>query len=159
MFIYNPMEKNNTQNSEPTISDEQKKAEARKAGRPPSVIDWDKVAAYLKAQCSTTSIAAILGISTDTLYLRCKEDLFMDYTAFAQEKKGEGKELLRAKQYTDAMSGNVTLQIWLGKQYLDQKDKQELDIKNNANDIDNMTKEQLQEKLANLKKQRNGIAR
>lgn len=145
------MEKKQEQEKTKSESEEQ-----RSAGRPEAIIDWDKVTAYLKAQCSTVGIASIIGITTDTLYNRCKTDNNIDYSVFSQQKKAEGKELLRAKQYTDAMGGNVTLQIWLGKQYLEQKDKQELAVINNVNDIDNMSKEQLEEKLANLKKLRNG---
>ena len=37
--------------------------------------------------------------------------------------KEEGKAKLRDVQLKSAMSGNVTMQIWLGKQYLDQTDK------------------------------------
>jgi len=33
---------------------------------------------------------------------------------------------LAQKQYEVAMSGNVTMLIWLGKQYLSQSEKQEL---------------------------------
>jgi len=98
----------------------------RKAGRPKVEIDWDKVSGYLRAQCSSVGIAEILGISTDTLYLRCKKDNKIDYTVFSEQKKSEGKELLRAKQYSMAMNGNITMQIWLGKQYLGQRDKSEI---------------------------------
>ena len=95
--------------------------------RPKVDIDWDKVGKLLQAHCSAVGIASMLGISTDTLYLRCKQDLNVDYTAFSADKRAEGIELLRAKQYQTAMDGNVTMQIWLGKQYLGQKDKQEVD--------------------------------
>jgi hypothetical protein len=100
--------------------------------RPKADIDWKKVGKLLQAQCSAVGIASMFGISTDTLYLRCKQDLKMDFTAFSAEKKSEGVELLRAKQYETAFGGNVTMQIWLGKQYLGQRDKTETDhnIKN-----------------------------
>ncbi len=90
-------------------------------------IDWDEVGKYLQAQCSATGIAGILGISVDTFYVRCKQDLNMDFSAFAAQKKGEGKELLRNQQFIMAMGGNTTMAIWLGKQYLDQKDKQNIE--------------------------------
>ena len=51
----------------------------------------------------------------------------MDFTAFSAEKKSEGVELLKAKQYQTAMDGNVTMQIWLGKQYLGQRDKTDVE--------------------------------
>ena len=36
---------------------------------------------------------------------------------------------VRRMQYRSAEEGNATMLIWLGKQYLDQKDKQEVDNK------------------------------
>lgn len=97
-----------------------------KSGRPKANIDWDKVGKYLQAQCNATGIAGLLGISTDTLYLRCKQDLNMDFTAFSELKKAEGKELLRAKQFSVAMEGDKTMLVWLGKQHLGQKDRSDV---------------------------------
>lgn len=107
-----------------------KESNKRKAGRPKAKIDWEKVSYYLKYQCSAVGIASIMGISVDTLYLRCKQDNKIDFTEFSRQKKDEGKELLRANQFKLAMQGNVPMNIWLGKQYLEQKDKQETDHKN-----------------------------
>ena len=98
----------------------------RKAGRPEIKIDWSKVDKYLQAQCNGIGIAGLLGISKDTLYDKCLEDnktLFSDYSAL---KKGEGKELLRAKQFSTAMEGDKTMLVWLGKQYLDQKERTDI---------------------------------
>jgi hypothetical protein len=49
----------------------------------------------------------------------------MSFSEYLQAKRGEGKELLRAKQFQSAMDGDRTMQIWLGKQYLNQSDKHE----------------------------------
>ena len=98
------------------------------AGRPKAIIDWEMVIEHIKAQCSATGIASMLGISVDTLYNRCKADNNIDYSAFSDQKKSEGKELLRKKQFEVAMSGDKTMLVWLGKQYLEQKDKTESDI-------------------------------
>lgn len=87
------------------------------------VIDWDKVDTFLRAQCSGIGISSILGIHVNTLYTRCREDKGVEFSEYSQQKKGEGKELLRAKQFKMAYEGNTTMAIWLGKQYLEQKDK------------------------------------
>jgi hypothetical protein len=39
-----------------------------------------------------------------------------------------GTRSLRRLQYEAAKTGNVTMQIWLGKQWLGQKDRTETDI-------------------------------
>jgi hypothetical protein len=94
--------------------------------RPKTIIDWVKVNKYLQAQCDGTGIAGLLGISADTLYRACQEDHKMGFAEYSAQKKGEGKELLRAKQFSIAMEGDKTMLVWLGKQYLNQKDRNEL---------------------------------
>jgi hypothetical protein len=97
----------------------------RKAGRPKVEIDWDKVGKMLEAGAFATGIAATIGCDEATLYRRCETDNKVSFAAFSQEKKAKGDELLRVKQFQTAMSGNVTMQIWLGKQRLGQVDKSE----------------------------------
>ena len=106
----------------------------RAAGRPEAVIDWNKVGKYLQAQCSAVGIAGLFGISVDTLYIRCKKDHNIDFSAYSAQKKAEGKELLRMKMFSQAMEEDKTIQIWLSKQYLDMSDKQNINV-----DIDRMT--------------------
>lgn len=101
----------------------------RKVGRPQAEIDWGRVDTLLQNQCEVTSIANLLGISTDTLYIRCKRDNNLDFSLYSQQKKADGKELLRSKQFDVAMSGNVTMLIWLGKQYLEQRDNKDIETK------------------------------
>lgn len=96
-------------------------------GRPKVDIDWRKVDRYLQAQCDGAGIAGLLGIHPDTLYKACERDNKVGFTAYSAQKRSEGKELLKAKQFETAMSGNVSMQIWLGKQYLGQRDKSETD--------------------------------
>lgn len=91
--------------------------------RPKTKIDWNKVDKLLQAQCVGTGIAEILGVHPDTLYRACQEDNKIGFAEYSANKKGEGLELLRAKQFQTAMAGDKTMQIWLGKQYLNQKDK------------------------------------
>jgi len=94
-------------------------------GRGQVTIDWDTVGKLLEAGCSGESIATQFGIHRTTLYNRCKVDMGLTFSTFSQQKKMLGDNLLRAKQYQTAMSGNVTMQIWLGKQRLGQTDKME----------------------------------
>lgn len=91
------------------------------------MIDWNKVDNYLKAQCDGVGIAGIIGIHPNTLYEACEEQNKMSFSEYAALKKGEGRELLRAKQFQSAMEGDKTMQIWLGKQYLGQKDSSKIE--------------------------------
>lgn len=101
---------------------------ATKPGRPKVSIDWNQVGKMLEAGATAEGIAATIGCDRDTLYNRCKTDLKTDYSAFAQQKKARGDELLKSKQFQIAMSGDKTMLIWLGKQRLGQSDRQQTEI-------------------------------
>ncbi len=85
-------------------------------------IDWQAVGEMLQAHCDGAGIAETMGIHSDTLYRRCKEDLGVSFSEFAAAKKSEGKNLLRMKQFEVAMSGDRTMLIFLGKVMLGQKE-------------------------------------
>ena len=92
-------------------------------GRPKAKIDWGDVGEMLKCGCDASSIAIALGISPHTLYTRSKVDNKLDFSAFSQQKRAEGDDLLRRKQFEIAMGGNIPMLIWLGKNRLGQTDK------------------------------------
>lgn len=69
--------------------------------------------------CTDVEIGDIVGCSHDTLTRRFKDELIAG--------RANGKASLRRKQYEQAMSGNVAMLIWLGKQYLGQTDKQAIE--------------------------------
>ena len=88
-------------------------------------IDWDEVDRYLNAGCSGLSIASKIGVHSNTLYQRCKIDKDVEFVKYRQQKISEGDDILRCAQFDNAKDGNTSMQIWLGKQRLGQKDKQE----------------------------------
>jgi hypothetical protein len=94
-------------------------------GRRKADIDWDRVGEMFEADCTVEGVAATIGVHRDVLYRRCKTDLKIELTTLKQQKKAKGDELLREIQMKTAKSGNVTMQIWLGKQRLGQSDKTE----------------------------------
>ena len=69
--------------------------------------------------CSGEEIAKQVGCSRSTLYAR-----FLDTI---EKGHNNQKVSLRRKQFEVAMSGDRTMLIWLGKQYLEQSDKHEVD--------------------------------
>lgn len=83
----------------------------------------------LEAQCEGTEIAGALGINEETLYRRCESDNSMGFSEYKQIKREAGKSILRAEQFNKAKDGNTTMLVWLGKQYLGQKDKVETEDK------------------------------
>lgn len=68
---------------------------------------------------TTKEIADFLDVSVSTIYRRLREPEFRDaYT----KGKANVKISVRRSQFRLAMAGNVRMQIWLGKQFLGQKD-------------------------------------
>jgi hypothetical protein len=63
-------------------------------------------------------IAVVMNCSRDTLDRR-----FADVIKQGHERRNSS---LRRKQYQVAMTGNVGMLIWLGKQYMGQRDRNEL---------------------------------
>ena len=81
-----------------------------------SLDDVRKLAAKLH---STGELASCLGISRATLERRLQEP---EFQAAFEEGREAGCAKVRAKQLELALAGNPTMLIWLGKQYLGQRD-------------------------------------
>lgn len=58
-------------------------------GKPLLTINWKEVDRYLEAGCIGTEIAAFIGVSPDTLYIRTVHEKGMTFTAYQQQKKLE----------------------------------------------------------------------
>ena len=112
--------------------DKQTEPEKKKAGGPPKEIDMALLKQLALMQCTDIEIAATLGVSHDTLNRRKQSDpAFLEILEYG---KAHGRASLRRKQYAVALNGNVPMMIWLGKQYLGQRDKFE-DERSNETDI------------------------
>lgn len=100
------------------------------AGRPQKVIDEAQLESLAAMMCTMAEMAAHFHVSVDTL-----ENNYSEVIKRAQEK---GKESLRRMQWKSAMTGNVTMQIWLGKQLLKQREPRDLAILFDPKDIDDL---------------------
>ena len=97
------------------------------AGRPKKEIDYEQLDKLCKLQCTGEECASFFGIDYDTLNARIKEQYDCNFSDYYKKNSGEGKISLRRMQWKTAEGGNPTMQIWLGKQYLGQSDKQEVE--------------------------------
>lgn len=97
------------------------KASKDKGGRPRAVIDLEQVEKLAAFGCSDVQIASFMGVSQKTIQRRKK-----DQQAFRDAiMRGHNKLCvnLRAAQYKKAVvEGHPTMQIWMGKQFLGQRD-------------------------------------
>jgi len=98
----------------------------KKMGRPLTVVDYDIVDKLCEIQCTGEEIASVLGIDYDTLCAAIKRDHKQTFSEYFNIKRKAGISSLRRMQWKGAESGNPTMLVWLGKQYLGQADKQEL---------------------------------
>ena len=101
--------------------------EKRKRGRPKLDIDSDKVEMLASLGCSTVEIAKLHNCDEHTIRKRFKEEL---------ERGRESMKIkLRQLQWKQAENGNTSLLIFLGKQYLGQSDRNELELVGNLEGI------------------------
>lgn len=106
-------------------------APVNKGGRPPVLVNdeetREKINALATRLHTQPEAAALLGVSIATFegFLRANPDI-----RFLWEGGGlSGRAALRRMQFQAAQKGNVQMQIWMGKQYLGQKDKSEVETK------------------------------
>jgi len=113
-------------------------SEMRKIGRPRLPFDWDLVTSLVMAGCSESFIAERLlakeGIPENfksiqkmikLLQRRITEKYGCSFVQFREQKIETKKLKLSQLQWKSAEAGNVTMQIWLGKNLLGQTDKVE----------------------------------
>jgi hypothetical protein len=96
-----------------------------KLGRPRKEIDWEQFDKLCSLQCTLVEIAGWFDCSEDTIERRVEEEYRVTFAEHYKKRSAKGKMSIRRKQFDVAMSGNVTMLIWLGKQFLGQKDKTE----------------------------------
>jgi len=91
-----------------------------------------------KIQSTHSELAAVLGCHLDTVKDRLKND--PEFSTAYQKGLEHGKSSLRRIQWKNALGGNTTMQIWLGKQYLGQQDRR-------VTEVETRQVEQWQERL------------
>lgn len=85
--------------------------------RPKKLIDEEQVRKLAAINCSLEEMASVLNCEKTTLHRR--------FASVIKKGRDGGKMSLKRKQYEVAMSGNVTMLIWLGKIFLEQRERVE----------------------------------
>lgn len=85
--------------------------------RPRKQVDTEKLKQLAAIGLTSAEMAAVLDVSIDTLERR--------YRKHMEKGRQMRNASVRRKQYEMAMNGNATMLVWLGKQFLGQKDKME----------------------------------
>ena len=88
----------------------------------PEQDQFEQLKQLAKMQCTNAEIAAFFHVSLDTLKRRLKDQEGVR-EAIEEGREGGKMSLRRAQYKAAAIKGNITMLIWLGKQYLGQSDK------------------------------------
>lgn len=106
--------------------------------RPRIEIDGENFRKLCGIQCTLSEIASFFGCSEDTIERWCGRELKMNFADAFKKYSAPGKISLRRWQFRMAET-NCSMLIWLGKQYLGQRDVQGIAVdKNTDNTIKKM---------------------
>jgi len=97
-------------------------------GRPEKEIVKQSFESLCQLQCTEEEICAVLDVTDKTLTNWCRKTYNLSFSEIFAIKRESGKASLRRTQWKMAET-NPTMALWLGKQYLNQKDKQEVEHK------------------------------
>ena len=90
------------------------KKDKTKVGRPKLNIDGDKISKWISYGATVREIADAENCSEDHIHTVFRDNI--------TKGKAQRNIRLRKAQFELALSGNCSMLIWLGKQYLGQKD-------------------------------------
>lgn len=95
----------------------------KKQGRPLKEIDKTQFEKLCHIQCTLEEVASYFDCDMDTVESWCKRTYNKVFSEVFRLKRGRGRVSLRRRQFEAALAGDKTLLVWLGKQYLGQKDR------------------------------------
>lgn len=95
--------------------------------RPRLEIDKEQFKKLCAIQCTEEEIASWFKCSVDTIERFSKREFDMSFAEAYKIFSADGKISLRRTQFKMAET-NCSMAIWLGKQYLGQKDAQDISI-------------------------------
>lgn len=83
--------------------------------------DWEQIEELCKIQCTAEEIASVMRRSVDTISRRIKEVYQLTFAEYLKIHSQGGKACLRRIQFNLAKK-SPAMAIWLGKQWLGQRD-------------------------------------
>ena len=95
-----------------------------RSGRPRKEIDREQFEALCRLQCTEEEICSFFGVCEDTLNAWCKRTYRLTFSEVFAQKRVGGKISLRRAQFRLA-ENSANMAIWLGKNYLGQRDRPE----------------------------------
>ena len=112
--------------------------------RPRKEIDQKQFENLCGLQCTLEEICGWFGVTDKTLNSWCKRTYSESFSEVFRQKRSTGKISLRRSQWRLAEK-NANMAIWLGKQYLGQKDIVEVGVEK-----DNVQEDALSQSLKEM---------
>jgi len=115
-------------------------------------VKWKEFEQLCSFQCTKIEIQEWFGITDKTLDRLLKGKYKKSFSDVFSQKRSKGKVSLRRKQWLLADT-NAAVAIFLGKNYLGQADKQEIEHSGSIEQkVDNMSKKERLARIKELKK-------
>ena len=95
-------------------------------GRPPFILtdeQFKTIEGMARIQCTQDEICDIFEVTDKTLNLALQKHSGVSFSDLIKKNMSHGKASLRRSQWKAADKGVPSVLIWLGKQYLGQKDQ------------------------------------
>lgn len=108
--------------------------------RPRKEIDQKNFESLCGLQCTKEEICGFFDVTDKTLESWCKRTYEAGFSEVFRQKRGKGKISLRRNQFRLAEK-NANMAIWLGKQYLGQKDNIDVTSDEIIKKLDDVMKE------------------
>ena len=101
--------------------------------RPKKDINQEQFEYLCRIMCTEEEIAGFFDCSVDTITRWCKSTYGKSFAEIFKWFSAQGKQSLRRMQF-DLAKTNATMAIWLGKQWLGQKDEQVIEVNRNIDE-------------------------
>ena len=100
--------------------------EKKKVGRPRKEIDKETFEKLCFLMCTEDEISGFFGCHHDTLSDWCLREYGKNFSNIYKQLSCNGKISIRRSQMKIMEGGNAAMSIWLGKQYLGQREQPEI---------------------------------
>lgn len=107
--------------------------------RPRKEIDKKQFESLCGLQCTKEEICGFFDVTDKTLENWCRRTYKAGFSEVFRQKRGKGKISLRRHQWRLAEK-NASMAIWLGKQYLEQRDNPEPELPNDEIKEDDLSR-------------------
>lgn len=105
-----------------------------KGGRPRLVLNQDGeelIEKLYSIMCTDDEVSGMMGVDIETL----KAEHNIERFSYARKKgQSQAKTSVRKAQFKSALNGNISMQIWLGKQVLGQREPKDESERNEQNE-------------------------